>query len=90
MNIDISGLGLKTNFNFKETHIPTSLNDNDIQKHLREKIGPTIRELESNQLINGFHHLVHKDIDLRLSCNNWNEDESKIKKYCLSIQYLTI
>lgn len=80
MDIDIEALGLKSFYNFKETCIPTSREISDIHQKLRQIVTPTIIELESKKLINGFHYLIHHDIDLRLSCNDWNRHESSIKK----------
>ncbi len=80
MAADISALGLKTCYAFKETHIPTSGERRDIHQALGKVIAPAIRDLEYHKLINGFHHTIHKDIDLRLSCEDWPECESTIKE----------
>ena len=80
MITNMETLGLKTSYCFKEAHIPTSHERYDIHKKLRELIAPTIRDLESRGLINGFHHIVHDFIDLRLSCDDWGRDEARIKE----------
>jgi hypothetical protein len=77
---DISSLGLKSSFDFKETRIPTSREMSDIRDKLREFVAPTVRDLESRNLINGFYHIVHNHIDLRLSCDDWQQHEESIKE----------
>lgn len=80
MIVDIAALGLKTSYDFKETSIPTSRERSDIHQKLREVIAPTISDLESQKLINGFHHTIHEDIDLRLSCVDWPKHKSRIRE----------
>jgi len=80
MNVDIATYGLRPKYIFKETHIQTSRNRDDIHQKLRQIVTPTIRDLESRGLINGFHYLVHTHIDLRLSCADWDQHESKIRQ----------
>jgi len=80
MIVNIKTFGLKSKYDFKETHIPTSLCRHNIHQKLREIVAPAIRDLESGGLINGFHYLVHEHIDLRLSCADWDQHESKIKQ----------
>ncbi len=80
MSVDIETLGLKSLYIFKETHIQTSRERLDIHQKLRQIVAPAIRDLESQRLINGFHHIIHEDIDLRLSCNDWHQYEPKIKE----------
>lgn len=70
---------LKTVFIFKEAHIPTTREVEDMRKKLRENVLPAIMELESKKLINSFHYLTHTDIDLRLSCIDWKLNEKKIQ-----------
>jgi len=41
-------------------------------------VAPAIRDLESKSLINGFYHIIHEDIDLALSCDDWEEKEGRI------------
>ena len=79
MSAAIESLGLKSVYAFKETHIPTSHSRKDIHRQLRETIAPAIRDLESQGLINGFHHIVHDEIDLRLSCHDWPNLEASIQ-----------
>lgn len=76
---NIRSLGLKTSYNFKQTHIPTSGSTKDKHQKLRDIVAPAIRDLESKSLINGFYHIIHQDIDLRLSCDDWAQHESEIK-----------
>lgn len=71
-------IGLKINYSFKEIHIPTNWQLSDIHSKLRYKVAPVIEALETKNLINGFHVIPHKDIDLRLSCFNWEANEPKI------------
>ena len=79
MIADIKTLGLKSCYVFKETRIPTSHKRHDIRQQLGQIIAPALCDLESQQLINGFHYIVHKHIDLRLSCGNWPLHESRIR-----------
>lgn len=78
--MNIEALGLKSSYVFKETHISTSHERNNIHRVLKKFVAPAIRDLESEKLISGFHHIVHKEIDLRLSSDDWNKNESKIKE----------
>ena len=80
MSVDIRTLGLKSIYVFKETHISTSHARHDIHEKLRQVVSPVIRDLESEGLINGFHHIIHKDIDLRLSCHDWQQYEPRIRE----------
>lgn len=80
MSIDIKTLGLKSKYVFKQTHIRTSRDRGDIHRKLRQRVAPAIRDLESRGLINGFHHIIHEDIDLRLSSGDWPQYESRIKQ----------
>lgn len=80
MNVDIATYGLRRKYIFKETHIQTSRGKDDIHQKLRQVVTPAIRDLESRGLINGFHYLIHSNVDLRLSCADWNQHESKVKQ----------
>jgi hypothetical protein len=71
--------GLKASYEFKQTHIPTSHRRDDILRQLRDTVSPAVRELESRRLINGYHHIVHQEIDLRLSCGDWSQHEPDIR-----------
>lgn len=84
MNVNIDSLGLKSTYDFKQTHIGTSPERNDIHRKLRRIVAPVIRALECEGLINGFHHIIHQDIDLRLSSNRWQQNESRIKEILAS------
>lgn len=70
---NMESLGLKTSYVFKQTRIPTTGDVEDKRRKLIEVVAPTIRELESKSLINGFYHIIHEDIVLSLSCENWQE-----------------
>ena len=76
--LDMAGLGLKTAYNFKQTRIPVSGDSDDKRRLLIELVAPAIRELESKSLIDGFYYTVSQDIDLRLSCDNWEKQEAEI------------
>jgi hypothetical protein len=64
-------IGLKSRYVFKETHLDTSHEIDDIRAKLRRFVAPAIRDLESQKLINGFHYIVHASIDLRISSSDW-------------------
>ena len=73
-------------FSFKEVNIQKNLKegsrDEIIENHLEyvlNKISPAIDELLDKDLINFFHFINHDGIDLRLSCDNWEEKEDSIK-----------
>ncbi len=78
--MDIRTLGLKSSYAFKETHVPSSLEGGKIRATLKDIVAPTIRDLECRQLINGFHYIVHSDIDLRISSSNWPQHLPAIKE----------
>ena len=78
--MNIETLGLKSSYMFKETQIPTSRKRHDIYQLLNKFVAPVIRDLEYKNLINGFHYIAHKNIDLRLSCNDWPKHEASIRK----------
>jgi len=46
---------------------------------IRTKILPAILELEHRGLINGFYFIMHEKLDLRLSCDSWEEKEQDIR-----------
>ena len=71
--------GLKDTFDFKEIHFPTTSELTDIHSIIRKKVGPLIFDLENKKLINSYHFILHKDIDLRLSTFDWISNEPKIK-----------
>jgi hypothetical protein len=79
MEADLASLSLKTSYSFKEARIPVSHDRNSIHERLRQTVAPAIRDLESQRLINGFHHIIHENIDLRLSCDEWPNKEPAIK-----------
>jgi hypothetical protein len=78
--MDIRTLGLKSSYAFKETHVPSSLEGEKIRATLKDIVSPTIRDLESRQLINGFHYIVHSDVDIRISSSNWPQHLPAIKE----------
>ena len=72
--------GLKESYNFKEIHVPTTQDLDDIHDKVVTDISPAIIELETSKLINGFFFISHKAIDVRLSSNNWKKNEKKIRE----------
>ncbi len=76
----IESLGLKSEYIFKQARIPTSGDAGDMRHRLITVVAPAIRELEAKSLINGFYHVIHDDIDLSLSCGDWEENETAIKE----------
>ena len=46
---------------------------------IRTKVLPAILELEHRELINGFYFIMHEKLDLRLSCDSWEEKEQEIR-----------
>ena len=80
MALDVHTLGLRSSYDFRETHIPTTKLKEDLREKLRTIVSPAIRDLESKGLINGFHHIVHEHIDLRLSSADWALNEEKVKQ----------
>lgn len=79
MDIDLASLGLKTSYSFKEARIPLSHDRISIHERLGQTVAPAIRDLESQELIDGFHHIIHENIDLRLSCDDWQNKKPAIK-----------
>lgn len=77
--MDTEALGLRSSYTFKETHVSTTRDRHDVQEQLRRVIAPVVRQLESRRLIDGFHYIVHQQIDLRLSCNDWHDCEAPIR-----------
>ena len=76
--MDIKILGLKSSYIFREARI--SLDGEKIHTLLKDRVGPAVRELESSKLINGFHYIIHKDIDLRISSDAWPQYLCQIQK----------
>ena len=90
----IEQFGFKTRYNFKQTQIDVneeakntgmSLASLDelsklLQSVIKTKILPTVLELERRELINGFYFLMHEKLDLRLSCDSWEEKEQDIRQ----------
>jgi len=89
----IEQFGFKTRYHFRQTQIDVdeeaknagmSLADLDQLPNLlhiviRTKILPAILELEHRGLINGFYFIMHEKLDLRLSCDSWEEKEQDIR-----------
>jgi hypothetical protein len=89
----IEPLGFKTRYHFRQTQIDVdeearnaglSLADleqlpNVLHFVIRTKVSPAILELEHRELINGFYFIIHEKLDLRLSCDSWEEKEQDIK-----------
>ena len=89
----IEQFGFKTRYHFRQTQIDVdeeaknagmSLADLDqlpnvLHFVIRTKILPAILELEQRELINGFYFIMHEKLDLRLSCDSWEEKEQDIR-----------
>jgi len=77
---DFKLLGLKTKWDFKEVRIwlPRVRSMKDVHDKIFFIVLQVIRALEANNLINGFHFIIHDHIDLRLSCGNWDKKKVKI------------
>lgn len=72
--------GLKESYDFKEIHVQTSRELADVHDKIFNYISPAIIELEALKLINGFHFILHESIDFRISAEDWNKNEKRIKK----------
>ncbi len=72
--------GLKKSYDFKEIHVPINHEIADVHDKIFNYISPAIIELEALKLINGFHFILHKSIDFRISAEDWNKNEKEIKK----------
>lgn len=77
---ELSNYGLRELYNFKEIHIPTNGQLPDIHNKIINYISPAIIELESLGLIDGFHFILHKAMDLRLSAGDWEKNERSIRE----------
>jgi len=77
---EVSEYGLKESFDFKETHISTNHTIPDIHEKILNYIAPTVVELEALELINGFHFILHKEIDFRISSDRWSKSKEEIKE----------
>jgi hypothetical protein len=89
----IEQFGFKTRYNFRQTQIDVneeaknagmSLNSleelpNVLYFVISTKVSPAILELERRELINGFYFIMHQKLDLRLSCDAWEEKEQDIR-----------
>ena len=89
----IEQFGFKTRYNFRQTQIDVDEEAKNAGMSLvgvddlagvlhfviRTKILPAIMELEHRELINGFYFIMHEKLDLRLSCNSWEEKEQDIR-----------
>ena len=89
----IEQFGFKTRYHFRQTQIDVdeeaknagmSLADLDqlpsvLHFVIRTKVLPAILELENRELINGFYFIMHEKLDLRLSCDSWEEKEQEIR-----------
>jgi hypothetical protein len=89
----IEQFGFKTRYNFRQTQIDVDEEGNNagmtfttveelssvIQFVIRTKILPAVLELEHRELINGFYFIMHEKLDLRLSCDSWEEKEQDIR-----------
>lgn len=89
----IEQFGFKTGYNFRQTQIDVDeeaknagmpLADLDqlpdvLHFVIKTKILPAILELEHRELINGFYFIMHEKLDLRLSCDSWEEKMQGIR-----------
>jgi hypothetical protein len=89
----IEQFGFKTSYHFRQAQIDvdvearkaglplTDLDQLPDVLHFvsRTKVLPAILELEHRGLINGFYFIMHEKLDLRLSCDSWEEKEQDIK-----------
>jgi len=89
----IERFGFKTRYHFRQTQIDVDEEAKNAGMSLacvdelsgvlhfviRTKISPAILELEHRKLINGFYFIMHEKLDLRLSCDSWEEKEQDIR-----------
>ena len=75
----LSDYGLNEFYDFREVNIPATYEVDDIHRIIVDCISPVINELESNNVINGFHFILSEDLFLRLSTESWDKNESFIK-----------
>ena len=89
----IEPFGFKTRYHFRQTQIDVEEEAKNAGMSLagvdelpdvlhfviRTKISSAILELERRELINGFYFIVHEKLDLRLSCDSWEEKEKDIR-----------
>jgi hypothetical protein len=89
----IEPFGFKTRYNFRQTQIDVDEEAKNADMSLvgvdelssvlhfviRTKILPAILKLEHRGLINGFYFIMHEKLDLRLSCDSWEEKEQDIR-----------
>ena len=89
----IEQFGFKTRYNFRQTQIDVNEEAKNAGMSLagvdelsgvlhfviRTKVLPAILELEYRELINGFYFIMHEKLDLRLSCDAWEEKEQDIR-----------
>jgi hypothetical protein len=89
----IEQFGFKTRYVFRQTQIDVNeeakkagvslagLDElpNVLHSAISAKVSPAILELENRELINGFYFIMHEKLDLRLSCDSWEEKEQDIR-----------
>ena len=89
----IEQFGFKTRYHFRQTQIDVDEEAKNAGMSLacldelsgvlhfviRTKILPAILELEHREMINGFYFIMHEKLDLRLSCDSWEEKEQEIR-----------
>jgi len=89
----IEPFGFKTRYNFRQTQIDVDEEAKNagipladlgqlpdvLHFVIRTKVLPAILELEHRELINGFYFIMHEKLDLRLSCDSWEEKEQDIR-----------
>jgi hypothetical protein len=93
MDSVIEQFGFKTRYNFRQTQIDVEEEaknagvslarvdelSNVLHFVIRTKVSPAILELERRELINGFYFIMHEKLDLRLSCDSWEEKKQDIR-----------
>jgi len=89
----IEPFGFKTRYHFRQTQIDVDEEAKNAGMSLagvdelpevlhfviRTKVLPAILDLEHRELINGFYFIIHEKLDLRLSCDSWEEKEQDIR-----------
>ena len=77
---DLTEYGLNKDYDFREIHISTTSDISEVHEKILKNISPAIIDLEKAGLINGYHFILHAQIDMRLSSDSWDKKEIKIKE----------
>jgi len=80
MTADICRFGLKEHFDFREVHMEVMEPISNIHRAIKESVTPAVLELEETGLINSFHFIFQNDLLLRLSSDDWDAKDDKIRK----------